>query len=203
MRNTGKGELVSKVQVRDMIKSSVAKTPLKYIDTTFNFTITTSGTIINLNLPGIQGTANGQRVGDEIEIESFQLREHIMFGDSTGNSLRVIHMQSVGSSIITAANEVLSNDFTGNPGVTSMYQSFVEKSDIRILQDKLFVSIPNASNGQILTNVVLKPKISRIAFDSGSTSSQNGQTQVLVISDSSIIPNPGYYGVWRLYYRDV
>jgi hypothetical protein len=193
---------ITKNQVRQMIKSSVNNTPLKYIDTAVSYNVTTSGTVVNLNLPGIQGTANGQRTGDEIEIDSFEVREYFVAGDAVGNAWRIIYFQNNGSSVISSANAVLANDYSGAPGVTSQYDTFVEKTDIKIFSDTTCVNIPSGSNNIVLRHKRMKPKIRKVAFNPSATTVQNGQPQVLFISDSFLAPHPNVTFAFRIYYRD-
>jgi hypothetical protein len=180
-----------------------ANAPCKYIDTAFSYTITTAGTIVNINLPGIQGTGNGQRTGDEIDVEKIEIREYMVAGDSVGNCMRAIYFQTKGYTPLTASNDLLANATGGAPGVTSQYQSFIEKTGVRLISDHAQVMVPSGSNNIVYRHHSHKLPIRRIAFDSGSSTTQNGQTQLLLISDSAITPNPLYTAVVRVYYRDV
>lgn len=191
--------LISK-QVRRDMKSVV---PLKYVDTPFRSFPTTSGAFINLNLPGIQGTANGQRTGDEIEIDRIEVRDYQLYGDSPVNTIRAIYFQSKGNTPIASSALILANDFSGAPGITSQYQSFIEKTGIRILKDKTTVVCGTGSNAVVVNKWTMKPSIPRIAFDSGGTGTSDGQTQLFLISDSAVTPNPTYVAAVRIYYRDV
>jgi len=177
--------------------------PLKYVDTPFRSFPTTSGTFINLNLPGIQGVANGQRTGDEIEIDRIEVREYQLYGDSPVNTIRAIYFQSRGNAPITSSGLILANDFSGAPGITSQYQSFIEKTGIRILQDRSTVLCGNGSNAIVCRKFTMKPAIPRIAFDSGGTGTSDGQTQLFLVSDSAVVPNPTYVASVRIYYRDI
>lgn len=187
-------------EIQRKMKSTV---PLKYVDTPFRSFPTTSGTFINLNLPGIQGTANGQRTGDEIEIDRIEVRDYCLYGDNPVNTIRSIYFQSKGDTTLSTISLLLGNDFSGYPGITSQYQTFIEKTGIRILKDKTTVVCQNGSNAVVTSQWTMKPSIPRIAFQAGSTTVANGQTVVFLISDSAAIPNPTYIADVRIYYRDV
>jgi hypothetical protein len=187
-------------EIRRNMKSTV---PLKYVDTPLRSFPTTAGTFINLNLPGVQGTANGQRTGDEIEIDRIEVRDYQLYGDTPVNTILSIYFQSKGSTPLTTISLLLGNDFSGYPGITSQYQTFIEKTGIRIMKDKTTVVCQNGSNAIVTSHWTMKPSIARIAFEAGATTVVNGQTQLFLISDSAAIPNPTYVADVRIYYRDV
>jgi hypothetical protein len=187
-------------QVRKALRSNL---PIKFVDTPFRQFPTTSGTYVNLNLPGIQGTANGQRTGDEIEIDRIEVRDYQLYGDTPVNTIRAIYFQSKGDAPLTASNQLLANDYSGAPGITSQYQTFVEKTGIHIMKDKTTTMCQNGSNATVTHKWVMKPAIKRIAFNPGLTTVQNGQTQLFLVSDSLLSPNPTYVADVRIYYRDV
>lgn len=191
--------LISKQVKRDM----QATVPLKYVDTPFRSFVTTAGNFINLNLSGIQGTANGQRTGDEIEIDRIEVRDYQLYGDTPVNTIRAIYFQSKGVTPLTIVSDLLANDFTGAPGITSQYQTFIEKTGVCILKDKTEVMCSNGSNAIVVSKFTMKPSIPKIAFVAAATTVVNGQTQVFLISDSAITPNPTYIGFVRIYYRDI
>lgn len=179
-----------------------ATKPLKYVEIAVTYNITTSGTIVNINLPGVQGTGNGQRTGDEIEVDRIEIREYLIAGDSVGNSIRAIFFQNKGSAVISSAGSLLTNDYAGYPGITSLYQSFIDKTGIKVFSDKTYVMIPQGSNNIVVTRHSHMLPIKRIAFNSGASTPENGQIQVLLISDSFITPNPSWTANVRVYYRD-
>jgi len=194
----------TKDSVRQLVKKAVHDMlPLKYVDTPFRSFPTTSGTFININLPGVQGVANGQRSGDEIMIDRIEVRDYLLYGDSPVNTIRAIYFQSKGDVPISSSAIILANDYSGAPGITSQYQSFIEKTGIRILSDTTTVVCGTGSNAVVVREFKMAPKIAKIAFDSGGTTASDGQTQLFLISDSSVVPNPTYVADVRVYYKDV
>jgi len=205
MKNNKNGEIAKlKSLVDKETRRAVRKMqPLKYIDTPFRSFPTTLGTFINLNLPGVQGTANGTRTGDEIELDRIEVRDYQLYGDTPVNVIRAIYFQSKGNTPISSSGLILANDYSGAPGITSQYQSFIEKTGISILKDKTTVMCSAGQNAIVTSHWVMKPSIKKIVFDSGGSTTSNGQTQLYLVSDSNIIPNPAYVADVRIYYRDV
>jgi hypothetical protein len=190
--------------VATQVQKAVSKMiPRKSIDTGAVISVTATGTFTTVDLPITQGTANGQRTGDEIEIDSIRFRSTMYFGDPQGNVIRVIFLQVHGSSTGFAVSDLLSNGSSGFPDVNSHYVPFVEGKRFTILHDQKYVMIPNASNSTRSVNWDCKNYIKRIPFFPGGGFAESGQTLMFTISDSGIIPNPALDFVYRVYYRDV
>jgi hypothetical protein len=191
---------VTKQQVKQMLNANV---PDKYIDTPFSYSVTNPGTLVTINLPGVQGIANGQRTGDEIEIIKIEIREQINVGDSTGNLLRVCYFQCRGPTTLGSIGDLWANGVGGIPTVTSQYQSWVDKTYLKILSD-ITHSLSATGYTQVISHKhTLSNVIKRVAFNSGSSTPSTGQPQVYLLSDSFITPNPKFEAVVRVWYRDV
>jgi hypothetical protein len=159
---------------------------------------------VYLNLPGNQGALNGQRTGDEIEIDHYEFRVQIANGDTVGNVVRLIHFQAKGEpSWVSNPNQILANDSTGAPGVTSMLQFEIEKTGINVLSDQCYVTTANGNNQVLYKKQRINKGVKKIVFQVGTANVTNGQTFILYISDSFITPHPTIEYVWRVYYRDV
>jgi hypothetical protein len=186
-----------------VIKSINNKTPLKYIDTIINQNLTNTGTVLNFTFPTTQGYTNGDRTGDEIEIVHFEIRTYFLYGDATGNAARLVWYQSNGVANIFSPTGILAPGPGGIPSITSMYDSFVEKTQVKILLDETYVCCQTSKTPIVLTYHKLAPKIKRSAFNSGGSVPYTGQFSLCCLSDSFVLPNPVLQGVVRMYYRDV
>jgi hypothetical protein len=188
------------------IKSSRLKLmnlPLKSNDNYQVTGVTGSGSIPLCSYPA-QGLTNEERTGDEIELDSFNLRMHIYNGDPTGNVVRVILLQVIGAKTSLALSDVFDIGATGVVDTTSFYVPFYERSGFRVLFDETFNTCPNSSKNVIIVKKFgIKPKIKRIVFVPTTTNAINGNTFMVFISDSGIIPNPSVDWVLRSYYRDI
>lgn len=190
--------------VATQVKKAMSKMmPQKSIDTGAVISVTATGTFSTIDLPITQGTANGQRTGDEIMIDFIRFRSTMYFGDLQGNVIRVIFLQVHGSATGFAISDLLSNGSSGFPDVNSFYVPFAEGKRYTILHDKKYVMIPNASNSTVSENWDCRNFIKRIPFFPGGGFVESGQTLMFTISDSGIIPNPALDFVYRIYYRDV
>jgi hypothetical protein len=208
MKNTNKSRNkkapAAAKSVATQVKKAMSKMmPQKSIDTGAVISVTATGTFSTIDLPITQGTANGQRTGDEITIDFIRFRSTMYFGDPQGNVIRVIFLQVHGSSTGFAISDLLSNGSSGFPDVNSFYVPFVEGKRFTILHDEKYVMIPNASNSTKSVNWDCKNFIKRIPFFPGGGFAESGQTLMFTISDSGIIPNPALDFVYRIYYRDV
>jgi hypothetical protein len=200
---TSKAPATTSSIAKQIKKSIVSMVPQKTIDTGAVLAVTATGTITTINLPTVQGTANGQRTGDEIFIDAIKLRSTMYFGDPNGNVIRLIILQALGTPTGLAVSDILSNGSSGFPDVNSHYVPFVPGKRYKILYDAKHIMIPNASNSTISCDVNVSKFVKKIAFFPGGTFAETGQTLMFTISDSGIIPNPALDFVYRVYYRDV
>lgn len=190
--------------VATKVKKVINKmTPQKTIDTGAVLAVTATGTFTTISLPTIQGTANGQRTGDEIFLDAIRFRSTLYFGDPQGNVIRIIVLQVYGSPAGIVISDLLSNGSSGFPDVNSFYTPFVEGKRYTILHDRKYIMIPNSSNSTRSVDFNCKNFIKKIAFTPGGSFAETGQVIMFTISDSGIIPNPALDYVYRIYYRDV
>jgi hypothetical protein len=189
--------------VNEIRKVVLRMTPEKTIDTGGVIAITAAGTITTINFPTVQGTANGQRTGDEIYLDRLEFRSTCYFGDPAGNVVRIIILQMRGSPAGLVVSDILSPGSSGFPDVNSFYTPFVNGKRYNILYDKKHIMIPSAMNSTVSIDKTFSVILKKIAFTPGGTFAETGQFYMFTISDSGILPNPALDYVYRIYYQDV
>jgi hypothetical protein len=178
--------------------------PLKTVDTSGLTSITNSGGIIAINLPVTQGTANGQRTGDEVEILSIECRRFYVYGDAIGNVVRFILFQTSGvGTLVSGIGSVLSNGGSGAPDVTSHVLPFYGGNYIRVIHDECVNTCQSSAKSIVYKSDRWKPEINTIPFAPGTVNAFNGVLYLLVVSDSGVVPNPALEYSFRVWYRDV
>jgi hypothetical protein len=177
--------------------------PEKTIDTGGVLAATATGSFVTISLPTVQGTGNGQRTGDEITLRKIEFRSTMYYGDPSGNVIRIIMLQVIGSPAAFLLSDVLSPGSSGFIDVNSFYIPFSNGKRFKVLHDEKFIMIPQASNSTVSFNVKLNAQIQMINFLPGGSFVETGQPLMLVISDSGILPNPSLDYVFRLYYKDI
>jgi len=178
--------------------------PVKSVDTSGLTSITNSGGIIAINLPVMQGTANGQRTGDEVEILAIECRRFYVYGDAIGNVVRFILFQTSGvGSLVTGISSVLSNGGSGAPDVTSHVIPFYGGNYVRVIHDECVNTCASSSKSIVYRSDRWNPEIKIIPFQPGTVNAFNGVMYLLVVSDSGVTPNPALQYSFRIWYRDV
>lgn len=192
--------LVSKQQVRQMIKASESRNDeLKMIDT--NQTVATvdfSGTIQALTNVA-QGNSGTTRDGDEILLDSVDIRGNWGAGDAT-NLVRHFIVQYFPSATpsVTTFLEVTGS---GNTPTSQFERNTLE--DYAVLYDSgpinLVLGLENTQHAFTKLGIKIKRPISR--FNQAATTGSN-QLYFITVSDSGAVPNPSISYNIRVYYRD-
>jgi len=201
-RTNSKKNLVSKNQVRQMIKSSQRENALKVIDFTYVNTIGTAATFVSLPMPP-QGVLMFQRTGDEIEIDHFEMRLNLYVADTT-NLFRVCLLQYIGpQTVAPAAGDVFAVGSSGAIDVTSFYKPLIVGETFRVLFDKLVMLNQNSSTAQWqihLTKMV--PSIRSITYNATTVTAYAGQCYFALMTDSGAVPSPAIDIMFRTFFRD-
>jgi hypothetical protein len=185
-----------------MIRSMSDQLPLKNVDLYFNAGVDNAG-VLGFMLPGIiQGTANGQRTGDEIEYDYIDVRALFTWGDAIGNAIRFMIIQTEGPGNAYGISDVLSN--TGaTPTVVSHYQPFYKNAFFHVIHDEVITLSGSSKNALVSRVFKCIPKIKRIPYVPGSVNQKTGVIWYLLLSDSAIVPHPNAQISFRTYYRDI
>lgn len=191
----------NKIQNTEKIVKKRNGLPLKCITTNSAGGLNSAGRITVLSVPA-QGLGNGQRTGDEINIEDIEITFLSYYGDDV-NVIRYIVLQLEGFTPALALGTFLDTGASGAVDPTSLYIPFYEGRFFKILYDRVIAVVQNGSNAAVPDRVVLKPKIKIMPFVPASTQVTNAQIVVLALSDSAILPNPSFDFTARVYYRDI
>lgn len=202
LRPKGKSnqQLVSKKQVRDMIRSITSKEELKFLDTNANASSVDFSGILSLLSDPLQGDGSSERVGDRLTLVKLELRLNLEAADST-NLMRFMLVQyfpSASPSVTT----FLQN--TGSGASPISQYSVATISDYKVLLDSgpinLVLGQANTQRSFKYLNVTnFSKKV--VVFASNTTAASN-HLYLLVISDSGAIPNPSISYNIRLWYTD-
>lgn len=184
--------------VKKEVKKAVARDQeFKMLDTQIQQNATTAGVLTPLDNPSV-GTADNQRIGDEIVVRSIRAAFKItMQGSSTNDVVRIIIFADK-----HGYNVPLVTDLIGPIGTTqsviSPYSRFY-KERFHVLYDKLFV----LNNAKTQNYAFVKKFKRRMRSRFAGVSSFTNQLYVLHISDESTSGNePLIDGWFRVTYTD-
>jgi hypothetical protein len=195
---------INRAGLRSKVKKTLREImPEKTIDTGGVLAATATGAFITVLLPVVQGTSNGQRTGDEIYLNRIEFRSTMYYGDPAGNVIRLIMLQVIGTPVGLLLTDILSPGSSGFIDVNSFYIPFANGKRFKILYDEKHIMIPSGNNSTVSCNKSWKPAKEMISFYPGGAFVETGQTLMLVISDSGILPNPALDYVFRLHYKDI
>lgn len=163
-----------------------------------NVGVTTSGTIYDLS--GIaQGDTDQTRDGDMVQASTISLLYHMYNGDDN-NCMRVIVFQYHTDTTPTVTNIV--DNSVGN-GCLFHYK-IDNASQFKIMYDS-FHELNSPNTGETVFSRVIRRKLRiprrKIQFTAGTTTGTN-KVYALLLSDSSVVPNPGVTIVSKLNYMD-
>lgn len=184
------------------IKKAMNKSEFNYVDTYSNTTVTTSGiTPICLNAIAT-GTDVGTRVGREIILKSISGRFGIQCGDST-NFVRIVIVYDISNNgTIPAVSDILE---TGDYRSDINYDNL---SRFKVIYDNFF-GLSLAGSGAMVDKFY--KRVSNLTTTYNNTTAYTttpgdvnvtGSLWLLLISDSSAIPNPGVYYFVRVKYTN-
>jgi hypothetical protein len=177
--------------------------PMKVVDSRDFFNVTTGGLISQVTFPVTQGTANGQRLGDEIRIRKIEFRRLYEYGDVGGNTIRTILFQLAGTGAVSTIADVLSPGGSGSPDLTSFILPSYKGNFLKVLLDETIDLSDAGSNQHVSRRSTHYPKWDTISFQPGSINIQNGVMILLCVSDSLITPHPTIEATIRVYYQDI
>ncbi len=147
-----------------------------------------------------QGTSTTQRIGDTIELDHMDLKYSWSYADAF-NRCRLMVIWQPGFASAPTVSTFLQNGPSGSPDFLSFPPTALFRNGARVLYDEV---VEVAQNWQSTQQRFLRiPIKQRITYNSGATTSLNGEIYFLSISDSSIGPNPIISMAARVYFRDV
>lgn len=145
------------------------------------------------------GNSSITRVGDKIQPSQLDLRWQVTIGDTT-NSIRMILFQwhPDDATDLPTTTEILQTIAVPEAPQAQYNTNF--RSQYRVLKD---VTIPlGASSRETVTGRWLINKHMRpIHYNFGAVTGVD-KIYLMVISDSGAVPNPGFIGRWRMYFKD-
>jgi len=183
------------------------KLPVKTIDTYGTISVTSAGLIGFIFFPTVQGTQNGMRTGDEVQLLKLDFQSTSYYGDAIGNVIRHIIFQIAGPAPSTplTVSDILSPGSGSVPEVNSFIKPFYKEGGyIKVLHDAVYTLVEDSTSAVTAhRKLSMAPRVKTIPFFPGSVNVQNGVMYYLFISDSAILPSPQIDQVYRVYYRDV
>lgn len=199
---------VKKMVIREINKTQETK-EITHTHATMGFGSISENTYY-LVRPIAQGTADNQRIGNQIYVRGFRYYLPIMNGD-TYNHFRLMFLMPHKSVNPSASTTQLIQDIFGSPSYNMF--SPVNTDKFRVLRDHFItlkvspetgtssVTIPET---RLLKGFVKINKKFQFEYDAA-TASQYPTSEIIAVafSDSAVLPNPGAIGGWvRLYYKD-
>lgn len=146
----------------------------------------------------VQGSAQTQRVGDELRLKSIDLRYQIACADTT-QCMRIIVFQWFQNTVPTVNNILYSN---GTAQAPFGALNFEQRRNYRILYDRMHSLdiITEIQNG-VHVRIWKIPK-RNIVFTTTGTTVGNNKCYIYFISDSSVAPHPTLTWQIRVNYTD-
>jgi hypothetical protein len=194
---SGKKEMVSKTQVKQMVKSMLREVQeLKlFVTQTSGVTVDYAGNIVDVS-PISQGDSDITRDGDRVQLVEWAFQAAIYPGDST-NLFRIILFQYTPDSALGTplVSYVLQTTSSVNAPIT--YRSIDFVKSVKILHDRTYSC--DTYHPVVLTNpITIKKFFDRQMQFTGATTRTNGLF-LLFISDSSASSHPTiqYYSTIR------
>jgi hypothetical protein len=200
-RSNGNGQkvsrkLVDKQQVKQMIIASVGKITKKYLTSeVYDGTVPAlTGTLVQPTLPA-QGVTNGEREADSLAIDVIEANVLFSNGADATNilgasdSIRLICVQARASTVLTVSNA--SAPTTGvldNGGALTAVDidSFINLNAanelFHVLYDKTHSCNFLSGNASASVRLKLKPRVSKVNFTPGTTTSMCGGIFWIAIS---------------------
>jgi hypothetical protein len=184
-KNKQQNKLVSKQQVRQMLLSHDKKVTMKYLNSIILAgAASTTGTLVQPVLPA-QGTTNGQREGDSLDIKSIQARititnDEASIGASNVDLIRIIVVQARASTTLTISSASAPTTGVLDVGASTFIDttSFINlnaKNELfHVLLDKSYPVNYGAANASHNFQIEMKPKVSKVNFTPGTTTPQCG-----------------------------
>jgi hypothetical protein len=175
-----------------MILSSAGEVTKKYLNTSLNTGVISAATLEVPTLPA-QGVTNGERESDSLALDHIQAR-FLFYNDQAAVStsaidiIRVVCVQAKASNAVTIssattpATGVFDLGSTGAIDVTSFINYNAVNKVFHVLMDKTISVNFLSANATSLHVFNLKPKVQRINFTPGTTTTTGGQIYWLFVS---------------------
>lgn len=200
-----RNKLVTKKTVRKMINS---KLEAKYHDHEIgNISVNSVGVIQSISAAP-QGDGVNQRVGDRINVFSFNIQlAFIRAVGDTFNTMRIIVFRWNNNSLtdLPTLDEILQPDSGLGSGILSPYRNYnhnsMKNGSVRILYDRLKTT--DDEQRQIVTYKSTKRYKRPIKIQFNETvNSGKGKLYILMVSDSTASFHPSMRGLIRIQFRD-
>lgn len=201
--------MISKNQakvVRQIANKQIKKAgEVKVKDTALFATPSLTGTITQLNNI-IQGTANSQRVGNEIFMKNLWIATEMIGADSSNIVRHIVFLWH--DNTVPLATSILENSGTLTSNVMSAYK-YDNRRVFTILHDKVFTLQANTGSGTGTFNKfhrIKAMKIGRKSLYDGPLGTDYGRRNVLyslVLADSAVVTHPQVQVYYRLRYTDL
>jgi hypothetical protein len=170
-----------------MINSSAAKVTKKYESSAVyaNVQPATTGNLFNVGFPA-QGVTNGEREGDSLAIDAIEVRA-VMYnslaavGVGATDIIRLICLQARASNTLTISNAAAPTTGVLDLGANGVIEidshiNYDAKNELfHVLMDKSFPVNFLSSDASRLLSFTLKPKVEKVNFSPGSTTSLCGE----------------------------
>jgi hypothetical protein len=159
-------------------------------------------------LPSTQGSAEGQRVGDEVALRGLEFYNSTFYETVVTPqpvSVRLVIVQVKNATAALAVTDVFDTGTDGvNFDITSMFRPFSKDKAFEVLYDKVYVANPYGNAGVLYDKNKLKGAMTKITFFPNSTNLLSpGFYQYFLVSDSAAAPHPTFWMVSYLWYNSV
>lgn len=156
-----------------------------------NSTSTYNGGSTTINAP-IQGTGNGQRIGDSIKVQNVNIKGYFTAGPTNPELWRVLLIWDK-QNVITQSNLL---DYVGNVNVINGQKLEATKYNSQVLYDQVFKVQPNTTNSLQYFEIFI-PVNQHTNFDAGTTNITTGALKILFYTStatvsSSVVDYAGY-----------
>jgi len=193
------GQLVTKKQVRDMLRSQQQKSEIKSKDYSAINLSSTSPIMTQISSISV-GTSISTRIGDQVRINHLNIRYLITLADTT-NVVRLIFFQwKIDNTTAPTDSDIYA--VTGSQETTSQYNHYAEETNMKVLWDSgallLSTNRPQISGVLNFTNTLL----SLLTYNAGSSSTGLNQIYYCFTTDSVAAPSPNLQMDTRVYFTD-
>jgi hypothetical protein len=193
--NNKQNMLVSKRQVKQMIKTNDGEVTKKYLNTAvLNSAPASTGTLESPALPA-QGVTNGQRESDSLSIDQIDIRVLLQnpeatIGVTNADCFRLIMLQARAGTVLTVSyaaaptTGILDVGATSAIDITSHINFNAKNETFHVLMDKVVPVNFLSANACTVHSFVVKPKIKRVNFTPTTTTALCGQIYYVLQSVS-------------------
>lgn len=204
-----KGAKLNKRQKVEVKRLITAKEELKFSDTNVAGGITTAITPVAMATP-TQGNGAVQRVGDDINLRKISLRLNIRGGGAAlgvadqFNTVRLIIFRWSQNNAVTAPTQADVLQYAAPLSYTSPYNWDAQaQGKVKICYDRAFTFTQGGTQTRVVLHEIFGKKLhGKVVKYNGGTQQGTNMFYYLVISDSTVIPNPSWDGYMRMVFSD-